>query len=148
LKAKKIITICASAAFYEHVNEIAQQLEKAGYAVLVPHNAKMMRENGDYDVSHYKTWYDNPSDFDKKRGFMKGHIKEVERGDAILVVNDTKHGKAGYIGPNVLIEMAIADYLQKQIFVLNTVDKDNNVYEEIMGMGCVQLDGDINKLKF
>lgn len=142
----KIITLCSSAQFYEHVNELADKLESMGYTALVPGNAKLMRASGNYDVSQHKTWYDNPEDFAKKREFMDAHFKEVEKADAVLLVNDEKHGKPGYIGPNGLMEMAVAYYLNKPIYVLNSVGKDNSVYEEVHGMGCVILDGDLNKI--
>lgn len=142
----KVITLCSSAQFYEHVNELADKLEEAGYTAIVPNNAKTMRAEGNYDVSVYKTWFDKPEDFAKKRTFMDAHFKEVEKADAILLVNDEKHGKPGYIGPNGLMEMAIAYYLKKPIYVLNAVAKDNSVYEEVHGMGCIILDGDLSKI--
>lgn len=144
----KTITICSSANFYKHVAEIADELEKWGYKTLIPHNAHKMRESGNYDVDHYKTWYENPDDFDKKRDYMDKHLREVERADAILLVNDEKKGVKGYIGPNGLIEMAVAYYLNKPIYVLNSVAKENNAYEEVLGMGCIILDGDLKKISF
>lgn len=142
----KVITICSSAQFYEHVNKVADELEKIGYTALVPDNAKKMRVSGNYDVKQNKTWFDNPEDFVKKRAYMDAHFKEVEKADAVLLVNDEKHGKAGYIGPNGLMEMAVAYYLNKPIFVLNDVDKENSVYEEVYGMGCTILHGDVSKI--
>lgn len=144
----KTITICASVAFYKHVNELADQLEEKGFKVIVPATARKMRASGDYDVTHTKTWYENADDFTKKRELMDGHFAEVENCDAILVVNDRKHDVDGYIGPNVLMEMALAYYLKKPIFILNNVGKDLGVYEEVMGMDCTQLAGDIGKLDF
>lgn len=143
----KTITICASSTFYKHVNEIADDLEKRGYKTIVPENAVTMGQTGNYDVDSLKTWYDNPEDFRKKRQFMDHHFAEVEKADAILLVNDEKKGIKGYIGPNGLMEMALAYYLKKPIFILNDIDKDHNVYEEVFGMGCIILHGDISKIK-
>ncbi len=143
----KIITICASSAFYKHVNEIADKLEEQGYKTIVPHNAAIMRKTKNYDVKPLKTWYDNPEDFTSKQQFMDMHFKEVEKADAILVINDDKPGKPDYIGPNGLMEMALAYYLKKLIYVLNAVKKDNLVFEEVYGMGCTILDGDVSKIK-
>lgn len=143
----KIITICSSAAFYRHVNEVADELEKRGYRTIVPQNATKMRAANNYDVASAKTWYKNPEDFHKKRKYMDDHFKEVEKADAVLLVNDEKNGVKGYIGPNGLMEMALAYYLKKPIFILNDINKDHNVYEEVFGMGCVLLDGDLGKIK-
>lgn len=145
--ARKIITICSSADFYKHVNELADELGKKGYKVLVPATATKMKTSGIYEVSHYKTWYDSEDDFNKKANLMRVHFDKVAKADAILVVNDEKHGVAGYIGPNALIEIGLAFYLNKPIFVLNPVFRESPVYEELMGMGSIILDGDLAKIK-
>lgn len=140
------IVFCSSAAFYQHVNELAANLEKRGFTTVVPKTARRMAESGDYDVTHYKTWYENANDYDKKAELMRAHFDEVAKGDAILVVNDEKHGVPGYIGPNVLMEMGLAFHLRKQIYVLHPVTTESPVYEEVHGMGSVILDGDLTKI--
>lgn len=144
--SKKIITICCSAAFYKHAAELSDELKAKGYKVIIPSTAHKMRANNDYEVNHYKTWYKNAKDFTKKRSLMDGHFAEVEKADAILVINDEKKGIKGYIGPNGLMEMALAYYLRKPIFILNKVPKTNSVYEEAHGMGNIMLDGDVSKI--
>jgi hypothetical protein len=146
MNQNKTITICSSAAFYKHVNEIADELEAKGFKVIVPESATKMRKSGNYDVMSHKTWYENPNDFTRKRELMDGHFAEVANGDVLLVVNDEKHGVPGYIGPNVLMEMAIGYYLKKPLYVLYDVSKDSNVYEEVIGMGCHILSGDLGKI--
>lgn len=143
---KKTIAICSSAAFYKHVNGIADELETRGYKVLVPHTANKMRTSGDYNVTNVKTWIANKSDLHKKQKLMDMHFREVEAADAILVVNDEKHGEPGYIGPNVFMEMSLAYYLKKPIYILNGVKNDSKIYEEVYGMGNVILDGDLDKI--
>lgn len=144
-KSKRIV-ICSSAAFYEHANEVADELREKGYEVIVPATARNMKESGNYDVDSVKTWFDSPEDFSKKARLMRGHFDEVAAADVILVINDKKHGIDGYIGPNVLMEMGLAFYLDKPIYVLNPVDKMLPVYEEVVGMGSIILRGDITKL--
>lgn len=143
----KVITICSSANFYKHANEIMDVLVGRGYKVVVPTTATKMRKSGDYEVSHYKTWYAKADDYAKKAELMRGHFEEVAKGDAILVVNDEKHGIAGYIGPNVLMEMGLAFYLKKPIFVLNAVHEDMPLYEEVLGVNAVILDGNFDRIK-
>ena len=144
---KKIITLCSSANFYKHVNEVADELEKRGFKTIVPLDCRSMKKTGNYDVSVVKTWYKDPADFHKKAFFIRDHFREIEKADVILMVNDEKHGLKGYIGPNGLMEMALAYYLKKPIYILNEVTKDNSVYEEVMGVGAQLLNGDLNKLK-
>ncbi len=142
----KTIVLCSSAAFYRHVNELADELEKRGFHAVVPLTAERMRASGDYNVDSVKTWYGNPGDYDKKAQLMRGHFDKVAEGDAVLVVNDEKHGVPGYIGPNVLMEMGLAFYLKKPIYVLDDVVPDMPVYEEVLGMGSVILSGDLTKI--
>lgn len=142
----KTITICSSANFYKQVIEIQATLEKMGYKVLVPSNALEMKRTGDYDVSHYKTWFEDSKDYHKKAALMHGHFDEVEKADAILVVNNEKHGIKNYIGGNVLMEMALAFHLKKPIFILNEAPQESSYLEEILGMTPVFLHGKAENL--
>ena len=140
-----IITICSSANFYKHVVDIEAELVALGFDVLVPHNANEMKKTGDFEPTH-RTWLQNPDDYHKKSDYMRRHFDEIEKGDVCLVVNDEKHGKPNYIGGNVLIEMAIAFYLNKSIYIFNGLPEGTPYDEEIIGMNPVVLDGDIQKL--
>ena len=98
-----IIAICSSANFYKQVVDIQSQLENLGFKVIIPATARLMKQSGDYDVSHYKTWFGDANDYPKKTALMRGHFTEIEKGDAILILNYEKHGVANYIGGNVLM---------------------------------------------
>lgn len=144
--AKPIITICSSANFYRQVVDLQQQLIDQGYEVIIPLNARVMAQSGDFDVSHYKTWFDDAKDYDKKAALMRGHFDEVAKSDAILVVNNEKHGVANYIGGNVLMEMSLAFYLKKPIYIMNDIPEESAFLEEILGMQPIVLGGDLTKL--
>lgn len=138
-----IVVLCSSASFYRHVNEIATQLTARGITAVVPKNARVMAETGDYDISHYKTWFADNADYSKKADYMRSHFDEVAAGDIILVVNDEKHGQPNYIGANVLMEMSLGWYLHKPIYVFNDLPVNSPFEEEIMGMGAKPLHGDL-----
>lgn len=140
------ITICSSANFYRQAVDIQAQLEKEGFAAIIPVTAEKMKQSGDFDVSHYKTWFADAGDYHKKAALMRGHFEEIEKGDAILVLNYEKHGVQNYIGGNVLMEMALAFYLRKPIFILNEVPDESSFLEEIIGMGPVVLHGKVDSL--
>ena len=142
----KTITICSSANFYKQVIAIKTELEQLGYKVLVPQTALKMEASGDFDVTHYKTWFGDASDYDKKAALMRAHFEEVAKGDATLVVNNEKHGQQNYIGGNVLMEMAIAFHLNKPIYILNDIPHESSFLEEIIGLGSMPLGGDLQKL--
>jgi len=144
VSSKKIITICSSATHYRQVLEIEKQLKKMGFAVKIPKTAKIMKKNNDFDVSHYKTWYKNPSDYSKKTKLMLGHFKKVVECDAILVTNYEKKGFKGYIGGNALMEMTLAFINKKPIFVLNPVDEELEIKEEVHGLKSIILNGDLS----
>jgi len=142
----KTITICSSVAFYKHVVEVEQKLVKLRYKVLTPKLARTMHKTGNYEVSSHKTWYKDPSTYKKKQQFMDAHFKKVAKGDAVLIVNNEKNGMSGYIGGNVLMEITVAYYLKKPIFILNPIDEDLPIKEEIYGIFPTFLDGDVKKI--
>lgn len=145
--AKKTIVICSSANFYQHAVEIADKLEKFGFDVVLPESAKKMRRLGNYDVKVSRIWVDDPTKFAEKTRLMEGHFKEVADGDAVLTINDEKNGIKGYIGANVLMEMGLAFYLGKPIYVLNPVGADLPFYEEVKAMNCAIVDGKLERIK-
>lgn len=142
----KTITICSSANFYEQAVGIQSQLEKLGYSVIIPATAEKMKKSGDFEVDHYKTWFGDASDYHKKTALMRGHFAEIERGDAILVLNYEKRGVKNYIGGNVLMEMALAFYLKKPIFIINETPEESSFLEEIIGLAPIVLHGKVEQL--
>lgn len=143
IKTKKIITICASAAHFKKALEVADQLKLLGFLVKIPKTAEIMKKNNDFEVSHYKTWYNNKNDYHKKTKLIKGHFKKVIESDAILVTNYEKKGIKGNIGGNTLMEMTVAFLNKKPIFVLNPIDENLGIKEEVYGLNSIFLNGDL-----
>ncbi len=141
------ITICSSVAFYRQVIGVRDQLVKMGYKVIIPEVAERMKAANDYEVAHFKPWFADPDDYPKKGELMRGHFAEVAKGDAALVLNYEKHGVQNYIGGNVLMEMGLAFYLHKPIFILNEVPEESSFLEEILGLGCTILHGKIEDIQ-
>lgn len=139
----KTIAICSSASFYRKVLDIERALQEKGFQVKIPSTANRMKASGDFEVEHYKTWFQNPSDYTRKAEVMREHNKKIVESDAILVVNEEKKDVSGYIGGNVLMEMALAFHFGKPIYVLNPVSESSPFYEEILGMGSIMLNGDL-----
>ena len=145
-KSKPIITVCASCAFYRKVNEVKDTLDPLGFEVLVPRLALEMKRTGNYEVSQYKTWFADPNDYDKKADLIRAHFAEIDKADAILVVNEEKRGIKNYIGGNVLMEMALAFHTNKPVFILNEVPEGSSVEEEIRGVLPILLHGKVKDL--
>ncbi|MDO8564958.1 MAG: hypothetical protein Q7R88_03115 [bacterium] len=144
---QKTITICCSASFYRQALEAEEALTQRGFRVLIPNTAYRMKQSGNFDVSAYKTWYTNADDWSRKTKLMEEHFEKILEGDAILVLNLEKNGMGGYIGGNVLMEMALAFHYKKPIFVLNPVTQQLPVYEEVLGMQPIFLNGNLADLR-
>ncbi len=139
----KTITICSSASFYKQVLQVEKKLTSLGFNVVVPAVARIMEKNGIFEVEHYKTWYKNKNDYHKKTKLVIDHFHEIQKGDAILVLNYEKNGQKGYIGGNVLMEMTVAFYLNKKIYIFDEIDENSILKEEIYCMNPVFFSKDL-----
>ncbi len=142
---KKIITIGSSVSFYKDVADIRQKLLAHGFDVLVPDVVTEMEESGSYDESAQRERYEKYSP-EMKRRVITYLFEKIEKSDAFLVVNNEKHGLKGYIGPNVLMEIAVAVYLGKQIFILNEMDDKIPSYKEVIGIQPVFLNSNLSMI--
>ena len=144
------ITICGSIAFFDEMLEAKKELEKMGHEVDLP-PIEVKGENGEFiSVKEYYRIRKETSDdtgwiWDRKKEAILAHFGKIEWSDAILVLNIEKNGIVGYVGANTLIEMGLALFLNKPIFLLNNVPEIPSK-EEILGMQPVVLSGDLNKI--
>ncbi|HSX30811.1 MAG TPA: nucleoside 2-deoxyribosyltransferase [Candidatus Saccharimonadales bacterium] len=140
------IVICASFSFYEHVAELADDLLDLGFEPIIPRTARSMKATGDFSKDPLRTATGEFSDYSQKARVMHEHFDEIKVADAILVVNDEKHGQANYIGPNVLMEMGLAFALGKPIYLLNKVPEQSPWLEEIRGLQPEVLRGNLHAI--
>ncbi len=149
------ITICGSTAFYSEIELTRAELEKHGHQVKIPRLAleapkefgggkktyfgQYIEEHGGIDAfeAGHKIW-------DLKGEAIKNHYEKIDWCDAILVVNHDKRGVAGYIGGNTLIEIGVAFYLKKKIYILHQVSSQLSYKQEIMGMKPIILNGNLH----
>ncbi|MDO8270019.1 MAG: hypothetical protein Q7T54_05130 [Candidatus Levybacteria bacterium] len=147
MKKQRIIAVCASASHYSKLEELRNRLKKLGYKVILPKTARKMIKSGDFETSKHKVWFKDKSAYKIKTQLIKAHLKEIEKCDAILVTNYEKNGLQGYIGGNVLIEMAAAFMGKKPIFILNPIDDELGIKEEIYGLNSIFIDGNLDLIK-
>ena len=145
------ITICGSIAFYDEMCAVKSKLEKNGHEVdITPCELKddqgkiisvqeyyKIRKSGNED----KSWI-----WDRKQWAILKHFEKVAWADVVLVLNYSKNDMDGYIGANTLIEMGLAVYLKKPIYLLNPIP-EISYKEEILGMKPIVIDGDLEKIK-
>ena len=127
------ITICGSMTHKLKMKELSEQLEKRGYTVETP----------DIEEGRVRTEFDK--NIKLKQKYIDEHFAKIDASEAILVVNETKHGVEGYIGGNTLIEMARAYGQGLDIFLLNPIP-DMSYTDEIRGMRPTVLGGSLDAL--
>lgn len=141
------ITLCGSIAFYDEMMEVKQALETLGHEVkLPPHEIK--NEQGamipvkEYYAQRKAATEDTGWIWERKAEAIANHFDKVKWADAILVTNYDKNGIAGYIGGNTLMEMGVAFFLGKPVYLLNSIPAVS-YKEEILGMKPVMLSGNL-----
>ena len=110
------VAIISSMYFAKEILRVKEELEKRGHEVTVPLDT--------YDC------LDNPeisddSDFATKHNLLMKGFKRTENSDAILVINCEKNSIEGYIGGASLMEIGVAYYLNKKIYILNKLPKES-----------------------
>lgn len=152
------ITICGSIGFYKEMESARDELVTLGHEVKIPELAlevpqefgggkkvyfgQYIEDNGGIDSFEpgHKIW-------DLKEGAINDHYQKIDWCDAILVINHEKRGIQGYVGGNTLIEIGVAFYLKKKIFILNSVSSELSYKQEILGMKPVVLNGNLSLIK-
>lgn len=125
-----IITICSSAKFYDKIPAIKKELTDLGYIVLTP-SLEFSGQDAQLKIEH---------------DLIMKHFKKIEKCDAIYVVNCEKNGIKNYIGGNTLMEMGLAHYLGKKIFLLNDIP-DMQYTNEIIAVKPVVIGTDWEKIQ-
>lgn len=79
--------------------------------------------------------------------FIRTNFKKITEGDAILVINNEKNGIQGYIGANVIMEISLAFYYKKKIFIWNPIAQDAAHKEELDIFNVQVINQDLNQIK-
>ena len=132
------ITICGSLKFFDKMVGIQKRLEEMGHEVLMP-----------IEVPGLDYWSEDGSlrvKAKRAHDLISEHFRKIEKSDAILVVNMTKHDIKNYIGANTFLEVGFAHYLGKRIFLLNPIPDQPYILDEVLAIGAKVLDGDVRNL--
>ncbi len=144
------ITICSSLVFIDEVLRIKHELEALGHEVATPPATVPGRDGNPISVAEmYKIYKQaDPNDpwvWNRREISMHDHYQKIEWANVVLIVNVEKSGILGYIGMNTMMEMGLAFYLRKKIYLLNPIP-DVSYREEILGMKPLVLNGDLKQL--
>ncbi len=136
--------ICGSMAFAKDMLATKKKLEALGHDSLVPPDIeehirdKRLVDNLEKNFAHAT-----------ERDVMKRSFQLVAQSDAILVLNLKRKGIDGYIGTSALMEIGLAYYLGKKIFLFNPIPHYNDVRwaHEVTIMQPTIIHGDLNKIQ-
>ena len=150
-----MITICASIQFWPQIVEVEKQLEALGREVLIPPHEVPNKEGEMIPVEEYyrirKEMVDRGESidwvWDRKEQAIRWHLDKVNKADVILVLNYDKNGIVNYIGGNTLIEIGVAFWLNKPIYLYNPIPENISYFEEIKGMRPIVINGNLNLIK-
>ncbi len=138
------IAICGSMAFAKEMLLTKKKLEKMGHTVTIPRDARI-------HVGDPKLVDDLARNLKhaRERDLMMHSFKLVAKSDAILVLNHPRKGIKGYIGISALMEIGLAHYLKKKIFLLFDVPHHDiaRFAHEIRLINPTILHGDLAKIK-
>jgi len=136
------IFLVASMNFYPKLIEVQSQLIDIGHEVEIPISAKMMVDAGSFDPSSFKGSYTNQ----QKKDFFRNNLDRMKGCDAILIINEEKNGIAGYIGTSVIMEIGIAFYLNKKIYLWNPMSSDAAYKPEVDAFEAIIINQDFSQI--
>lgn len=145
------ITLCGSIAFIDEMYRLKTELEVLGHKVLLPPN-QVPGETG--ELIPASIYYNQKKSLQKNddawiwrdhTNRIIEHFDKVSKADTVLVANYDKNNIKNYIGPNTLMEMGLAFYLKKKVYLLNPIP-EIAWKEEIIGLKPVCVNGDLKKI--
>lgn len=136
--------IIGSMAFAKDMVKIKKQLKKLGHEANIPYGTEPHLK----DSSFVDSLEENLK-FCIENDVMRENFREVAKHDGVLVLNHKRNGINGYIGASALMEMAIAHYLGKKIFLFYNMPRYNDVRwaHEVYIMQPIVINGDIKRIK-
>lgn len=135
----KIFIIC-SKHFYDKVQKIKEELERAGHIITLPNSFdEPFKEEDMKKISSQKhsEW---------KQSMMRLHEPKVKANDAVLVLNLEKNEQPNYIGGATFMETVKAWELNKKIFFYNPIP-ENIFTDELKAINPVILNQNISKIE-
>ena len=135
------ITIAGSMAFAKEQIDIKNKLEEMG------HEVQVSDDIFDYANSpKLKLSFEKELELSLKHDILKTFYKKIADSDALFVCNLNKNNIDGYLGTSMLMEIALAYYLNKKIYLLNDFDKNQGYALEVSIINPVVLNGDFKKI--
>ena len=135
------IIVCGSMKVSKKMVEVKDGLVGHGHEVLLPKHAEKYA-NGEKQEENSSESIKNKIEGD----LIKDYYREIQKGDALLVINEEINGVKGYVGGSTFLEMGFAHVLDKKIFLLNEIPKMGYT-DEIVAMQPVVLNRDLKNIQ-
>lgn len=125
--------------FAKEMLETKAKLESLGHTVEVPCDINShiedtaLKDDFERDVAHVK-----------EHNVMMRCFDLIAKSDAVLALNHRKNDIDGYLGASTLMEIGLAAYLGKKIFLLNPVTERYKF--ELAFLGGEVINGDLSKI--
>lgn len=137
--------ICGSMHFAKEMLDAKETLEKKGHEILLPTDIHECFINpnlkGEFDSDHEKELRHCI-----ERNLLMDGLQKISECDAIVHLNYDKNEIPGYIGTAGLMELGVAFFLKKKIYLLYPYDKTQKYAVEVELTQPIVLDGDLNKI--
>lgn len=137
------IMIIGSMSFAREMLDAQAALTALGHTVDVPCDADVQAST--------EQFFDN-LDVDRKfcieTDIMRKCFKLVEDADAVLALNHDKNGVTGYLGTSALMELGLAHYLKKKIYLLKDVPSpdEHRWAHEVLIFQPTVINGDLTQV--
>lgn len=137
------IAIIGSMKFAEDMVKIKKQLDEMGHKAFVPIGTEPHLEDKDF----VENLVDN-FEYCITHDIMRKNFQQVADSDAVLVLNYKRNGIEGYIGASALLEMGVAHFLNKKIFLMQHTPEFTNARwaHEVAIMQPTIIKGDLTKI--
>jgi hypothetical protein len=131
------IVIGGSMAFAKEQIAIKDILVTAGHTVLLTDDI------GEYvEKPAIKSSFEEELRISREYDIMRSFFNKIAESDAFFVCNLPKNGISGYLGTSVLMELGLAYYLEKRIYLLHDFDRSQGCALEVAIIDPVVLNGD------
>jgi hypothetical protein len=137
------IAIIGSMKFAEEMIRTQKELQEMGHDALVPLGTEPHINDKDF----VENLEDNLA-FCIKEDIMRRNFQQVANSDAVLVLNYKRNGIDGYIGVSALMEMGVAHFLNKKIFLMQPMPDFNEARwaHEVAIMQPTIISNDLSKI--
>jgi len=138
------VVVGGSMTFAKEQIEAKKSLESRGYDVLITDDIEEFL--GDLSVKT-KMGFEDEVELCRKYDVIRTFFNKIAEADAMLVINGKKKGIEGYLGTSVLMEIGLAYYLNKKIYLVNPVDRCQSYAPEVAAMDPIIIGSDFGLVR-